>query len=85
MTAEETLEEIQEHARWGRVSLTAHARKRMRERSVALDDVYEAIATVQFCVGQDDGTWRLEGFDMDGDELTVIVELEGEDLIITVF
>jgi len=85
MTVEEALDEIQEHARWGRVSLTTHARQRMRQRSVTIDDVYEAIATARHCVEQDNGTWLLEGFDMDEDDLTVVVELEGEDLIITVF
>ncbi len=85
MTGEEALEEIQEHARWERVSVTTHARKRMRERSVRKDDIYEAIATAKSCDEQEDGTWRLEGLDMDEDELTLVIELEGEDLIITVF
>lgn len=58
---------------------------RETENTATLDDVYEAIATARHCVEQDNGTWLLEGFDMDGDDLTVVVELEGEDLIITVF
>lgn len=82
---EEALDEIQEHARCGRVMITDHAEKRMAQRSVWEDDIYEAIATAESCEAQDDGTWRVQGWDFDEDELTLIIAIEGENVIITVF
>lgn len=85
MTEKEALEEIREHARWGRVYITAHAEKRMRERSVQEEDIYEAIHTADSCREQEDGSWRVEGWDFDEDELTLIIAIEGENVIITVY
>lgn len=85
MTEEKALEEIREHARWGRTFVTAHARKRMKERSIFDEDLYEAIETAATCIGQPNGTWRVEGWDLDGDELILIISIEGENVIITVF
>jgi len=85
MTSEEVLEEIQEHAVWKRVFITSHARKRMRERSVFEDDIYEAIATASICSPEENGKWRVVGQDIDEDELTLIIAVDGEDVIITLF
>lgn len=85
MTNEEALEAIQEHAVWKRVFVTSHARKRMRERSVFEDDIYEAIATAYSCESEENGNWRVTGQDFDGDELILIIAIEGENVIITLF
>ena len=85
MTNKEALEEIKEHAIWRRVFVTSHARKRMRERSVYEDDIYEAIATAMDCELEDTGNWRVIGQDFDGDELMLIISIEGENVIITLF
>lgn len=85
MTSEEALEEIQEHAVWKRVFITSHARKRMRERSVFEDDIYEVIATASSCRTEGGGKWRVIGQDIDEDELTLIIAVDGENVIITLF
>ncbi len=85
MATSEILEEIRENARWGRLIITWHARQRMFERSVFDEDLEEAIETAIKCLEQEDGTWRVEGFDMEGDELTLIIALEGDNVIITLF
>lgn len=85
MTPEEALELIKEYASFGRVSFRGHARKRMRERNAYVEDVFEAIATATSCQEEEEETWRVPGVDTFGDELTVIVSLEGSVIIVTIF
>jgi hypothetical protein len=85
MTKEEALEEIKEHATWRRIFVTSHARRRMRERFVFEDDIYEAIGTAIGCELEESGNWRVTGQDFDGDELILIISIEGENVIITLF
>ena len=47
----------------------------MQERSVREGDLRNALVNVGVCSEQDDGTWRVKGNDLDGDELTVVVTL----------
>lgn len=84
MTSEQALKEIKENAHWGRVYITAHARKRMRERFVFEDDIYEAIDTAYQCT-PDEENWCVTGLDCDGDELTLVISIEGQNVIITIF
>ena len=58
----EALAEIQRLARFGRIIITPHARRRMDERDATDLDVRRALRTATAAVRQADrGTWRVEG------------------------
>jgi hypothetical protein len=44
-----------------------------------------ALTTATTCKDQWDGTWKLPSKDTGGDDLTAIVALEGEVLVVTLF
>jgi hypothetical protein len=57
----------------------------MSQRGISFGDVRHALMTAPHCRDQDSGTWKVEGIDRSGDELTVIVALEGAVIVVTVF
>jgi len=70
----------------GRIALTDHAIRRMRERRAGLVDVRRALTSATAAMTQDRGGWRVEGGrDRDGDDLTVIVDIEADVIVITLF
>lgn len=87
MNDTQALAEIQRLARLGRVRFTRHAFERMDERGATLRDVVAALVSATAAVHQPDrGTWRVEGGrDRVGDDLTVVVALEADVVVITVF
>jgi hypothetical protein len=85
MTPAEALELIQEYVHFGRTRFTTHALRRMFQRNISRQDVYTAINTALSCLVQEDESWRVTGQDKEGDELTVIVSIEGGNVIITVY
>jgi hypothetical protein len=85
VTAAEALRDIRGYAAAGRYAVSAHARKRMRERSVREGDLRNALVNAGACVEQADGTWKVSGEDLDGDELTVVVAIEDGLVVVTLF
>lgn len=85
MTQEEALELIKEYASFGRVAFVPHARKQMHLRNIYAEDVFEAIETARTCQAQSNERWKVTGVDIYGDELTVIVSIEGSAVIVTIF
>lgn len=85
MTPEEALELIKEYAGFGRVFFVPHAREQMRARNISTEDVFEAIETATTCQEQRNERWKVTGVDLYGDELNVIVSIEGSAIIITIF
>jgi len=81
------LAEIQRLGRLGRVIINPHANRRMEERRVTDPDIYRAMLTATAALWQaDHGNWRVEGgVDTDGDELTVICDIEADVVVVTVF
>lgn len=69
----------------GDFRLTAHARMRMRERGVTHSDIRNVGSTWVSVVDEDGGKLRAQGLDIDGDSLNLIVALDIELVIITVF
>ena len=57
----------------------------MQERSVREGDLRNALVNAGACTEQDDGTWRVKGDDLDGDELTVVVAIEDGLVVVTLF
>lgn len=87
MNDTKALAEIQRLARLGRVVITKHASERMDQRGVKPRDVMSALVSANAAITQPDrGTWRVEGgCDRDGDDLTVVVSIEADVVVITVF
>jgi hypothetical protein len=81
------LDEIQRLAGIGRILIRHHARVRMAERGATIDDVQRALTTATSATWQPDHeTWRVGGgVDLDGDELTVVVDVEADVIVVTLF
>lgn len=85
MKSAEALKKIRDLAAANLIRVTEHARKRMAQRSVRYRDLQHALSNARSCANDETAKWRVEGADLDGDDLTVIVVLAGDLLIITVF
>jgi hypothetical protein len=85
VTPVEALADVRGYAGANRIRYTSHARHRMSERRVAFADVRHALMTATLCRAQPEGTWKVEGVDRSGDELTVVVALEDGVYVVTVF
>jgi len=84
-TAAIALKDINGYAAANRITLTDHAIRRARQRNASIADIRHGLMTAQTCKDQNDGTWKVFSEDLDGDELILIVALQSEDLIITLF
>jgi len=87
MTPTEALTWIQGMFAANRYALTPHAQQRMRSRHIRFDDLRLAAASATRAVLQPaNDRWRVEGGrDMDGDDLTLVVEVRADVLIITLY
>jgi hypothetical protein len=81
------LAEVRRLARLDRIVITGHARKRMADRGATRVDLRSALVTATTAIRQPDrGNWRIEGgTDNDGDDLAVIVDLEADVIVVTLF
>lgn len=90
MTPEQVLSYVAGAARLGRVSVSRHARVRMQQRNLNQRDLYNALQTAKVATLDPErgyeGRWLLsEGKALDGDELDVAVELDGDVVVVTVW
>ena len=70
----------------GRVYMLQHSRRRMRERGAVVEDVMRALINAARCVTSDrPDRWKVTGPDLDGDDLTCVVTIDGQAVVITVF
>ena len=70
----------------GNFLLSVHASHRMRQRSVTAADIRTCGRSAKCCrYNAQNGTWRVEGTDLDGETLTVICAFDGEIIIVTIF
>lgn len=81
------LAEIQRLARLGRIVITPHAGFRMKERGATDLDVRMALLTATAARYQADrGNWRVVGgADIEGEELTLICDIEADVIVVTLF
>jgi len=81
------LDEIKRLAGLGRILVRHHARVRMAERGATFDDLQHALTTATGATWQPDRqTWRVDGgVDLDDDELTVVVDVEADVIVVTLF
>lgn len=85
MTPAEAIQDIRGYALAGRIDVTPHAGRRMRERGVIFDDLRHALATATACRSEPDDRWRVDSTDVAGDALTVVVALEDGVVVVTLF
>lgn len=85
MTEAEALEFIKECASFGRVSFEDHALDQLEERHIEREDVFAALETAIRCRKQPRERFEVTGFDALGDELCVIVTINGVVCVITIF
>lgn len=87
MTPDEALADIRGYAFAGRVTYAVpHALNSMRKRGATKRDVVFGLARAKGCVHEPAvDRWRVSCLDTDGDELTVIVEIDDGLLVVTAF
>ena len=81
----EALALVRGYASAGRFVVAGHARQRMRERSVSFADLRHALVNAKRCSAQENERWKVFSTDLDDDDLTVIVALEDDVVVVTVF
>ncbi len=69
----------------GSFDITFHALERMKEREILKIDIIAVADSCTSFVLQEHNTWKIEGLDSRGEELTVIAAKEQGVLIVTVF
>ena len=70
----------------GHFVLTVHASSRMQERSITKADIRECGRTCRSCVRQrHKNSFRVNGCDRDGDDLTVICGIDQGVVVVTVY
>lgn len=86
MDGTEALETIRRYAVAGLVAFTTHARERMVQRRVSLDDVLRALINAKSARATDVAEkWIACGPDLDGDDLEVVVVIEAGLVVVTVY
>ena len=87
MSDAKALGEIKRLTKLDRVIFRMHARERMATRGAVAGDVLNALLSATTASWQHDHeTWRVGGgVDRDGDDLTVIVDLEADVIVVTIF
>lgn len=81
----EILQNIRGYAAAGRVVIIDHAWQRMEERGATQEDVLFALRTAHACSQQANGRWKVFGSDLDGVDMTVIVEMQSDLIVVTMY
>ncbi|MBA3841196.1 MAG: hypothetical protein H0X39_00995 [Actinobacteria bacterium] len=81
------LDQIKRMAARGDVVVSVHAIERMRDRKVKGRDLFSAIASATNAAYQAErDNWKVTGgIDADGDDLTLIVAIKANLIIVTIF
>ena len=86
MTSQEAVRLIRSLAKLERVRFSSHAEDEADRLGVAFVDVVFALAHAGGCVWQPDrDTWKVKGADRFGVTLVVIVEIQDDLIVVTVF
>jgi len=86
MTEQAMLELVRSYTRANRWEVDlVHGQQRMQQRGVSFSDVEHALLNASQCQVQANGRWKLQSWDLDGDDLTLIVVVEDGVVVITVF
>jgi len=85
VTDAEALQTIKNAGLRGIFRLTSHAQDRMAQRGARWADVRHGLANATSCVRQANGNFKAESVDLDGDDLTLVVAIDGDVLVVTLF
>lgn len=86
MTEQQMLELVRSYTRANRWEVEQHhGRPRMQQRGVSFADVEHALLNAMQCRVQENGRWKLVSRDLDGDDLTLVVTVDDEVIVITLF
>lgn len=87
MTPDEALHEVRRLATQNRLRYTRHARERMAQRGAQAADVRHALRRAESCSASADAPdrWVVRGPDLDDDELSVVVVIEDDCVVITLY
>lgn len=82
----QTAEQIKASLSRGHFRISVHAAERMNKRSVTRSDIKNCGKTARRAIFQEGkGTWKLEGDDLDGVELTVICAVDEQLIVVTIY
>jgi len=62
--------------------ITQTAEQRLRRKGVTLRDVRQALTTAFDCKAQANGSWKVKGHDLDGDDLVLVVTLADRAVVV---
>ena len=85
MDESHVLDAIRGYAAANRYEVEKHAYSRMRQRKIQMADLHNALTKAFRCSLQQNERWRVEGPDLDGDELIVIVAIEDGLIVVTLY
>ena len=85
MDEDHVLETIRGYAAANRYELSDHAYSRMKQRNIRIADIHNALTKAFRCSSQQNERWRVDGPDMDGDGLTLIVAIEDDLIVVTLY
>jgi hypothetical protein len=85
MTETEEKEVILRDLEIGRYRLTFHSKFRQDGREIMSADIQNAARNWLDCFRQKDGTWKVQGPALDGNEITIVAGFEDGTVVITVY
>ena len=86
VTPAEALTAIRGLAGANRIVITSHAYQRMSQRGATVQDVHHALVNAPRCSWQPEkSTWKVESADLDGDALTLVVSIQSDVIVVTLF
>ena len=95
MTAGEALDAIHTYATQRRIVLSRHARERMQSTyetggrggtsgGLTLEEIRLALMHATNCRPAVSARWKVDGKDLDGDDLTFVVSLDDQLIVVTI-
>ena len=84
MSPEQAIVAIRGYAAAGRIVVAGHALQRMRQRNVTFRDIRCALTSANACEATGP-KWKVTGPDVDVENLTCVVAIEGGVVVVTVF
>lgn len=86
MTAAEALQLIRGLASANRYIVSSHAWLRANQRGAGVQDIRHGLVNANSCSWQPEReTWRVETCDLDGDDLTLVVSIQEDLIVVTLF
>jgi hypothetical protein len=86
LTPDQALADINRAGTQGNFRVSqSHCVPRMKQRGAKWDDLRHGLTIATSCTLQPNGRWKVPSFDLDGDDLVLIVVLEDDVWVVTIF